>query len=104
MLYRILTVGYLTLGGLSNQFKVPVNDCWKSKVYSTDYKCRFLEGIINAQKKSFYVNRASCCHSNNRASLGNTDARPAEGKGTGTGTGLQVASEKYRSWYQDVPG
>ena len=50
MLYKILKVGYLVLGGLSNQFKVPVNDCWKSKVYSTNYECRFLEGIINAQE------------------------------------------------------
>lgn len=32
MLYRILKVGCLILGGWSNQFKVPVNGCWKSKV------------------------------------------------------------------------
>lgn len=44
------------LGGLSNQFKVPVNNCWKSKVHFTNYKYGFLEGVINAQEKSFYVN------------------------------------------------
>ena len=56
MLYRVLKVGYLTLGGLSNQFKVPVNGCWKSKGHSSNHKCRFLEGVINAREKGFYVN------------------------------------------------
>ncbi len=44
------------LGVLSNQFKVPANGCWRTRVNSINNKCRLQEGIINAQEKSFYVN------------------------------------------------
>ena len=56
VLYRVLKVGYLVLGVLSNHFKVPANGCWRPRGNSINNKYRLQEGIINAQEKSFYVN------------------------------------------------
>jgi hypothetical protein len=55
VLYRVLKIGYLVLGVLSNQFKVPANGCWRPRVNSIN-KCRLQEGVIDAQEKGFYVN------------------------------------------------
>ena len=52
MLYRVLKVGYLMLGVLSNQFKVPANACWRPRVNSINNKCRLQEGIINEAASS----------------------------------------------------
>jgi len=56
VLYKVLKVGYLMLGVLSNHFKVPVNGCWRPRVNSINNKYRLQEGVIDAQEKSFYVN------------------------------------------------
>ena len=55
VLYRVLKVGYLMLGVLSKQFKVPANGCWRPRGNSINNKCRLQEGIINAQEKGLYV-------------------------------------------------